>query len=50
MGEYANLSVFAVDSNAQLHDILWGLPLFGHLTIAITPLAGHPSDIAVAAP
>jgi muconolactone D-isomerase len=46
VGQYANLSVFAVDSNEQLHQILWGLPLFPYMTITVTPLAAHPSDIA----
>jgi muconolactone D-isomerase len=50
VGEYANLSVFAVDGNPQLHDILWGLPLFRYMTIAITPLADHPSAIPSDAP
>lgn len=46
VGQYANLSVFAVESNEQLHQILWGLPLFPYMTITVTPLAAHPSDIA----
>src|SRR5918995_393683 len=46
VGQYANLSIFAVDSNEQLHQILWGLPLFPYMTITVTPLAAHPSDIA----
>ncbi len=46
VGEYANLSVFAVDSNEQLHQILWGLPLFPYMSLTVTPLAAHPSDIA----
>jgi muconolactone D-isomerase len=46
VGQYANLSVFAVDSNEQLHQILWGLPLFPYMSITVTPLAAHPSDIA----
>jgi muconolactone D-isomerase len=46
VGQYANLSIFAVDSNEQLHQILWGLPLFPYMSITVTPLAGHPSDIA----
>ena len=45
VGEYANLSIFAVESNAQLHDILWGLPLFPYMTMTVTPLAHHPSDV-----
>ena len=47
VGEYANLSIFAVDSNEQLHEILWGLPLFPHMQCTVTPLAGHPSDLAL---
>ncbi len=46
VGQYANLSVFAVDSNEQLHQILWGLPLFPYMTITVTPLSPHPSDIS----
>ena len=48
VGEYANLSVFEVDSNEQLHEILWGLPLVPHMSMTITPLAPHPSDIGSA--
>lgn len=46
VGEYANLSIFAVSGNAELHEILWGLPLFPYMTITVTPLAAHPSAIA----
>ena len=46
VGEYANLSVFAVESNDQLHEILWGLPLFPYMSVTVTPLAEHPSAIA----
>ena len=49
-GQYANLSIFAVEGNTQLHEILWGLPLFPYMTISITPLTGHPSAIAVDEP
>jgi muconolactone D-isomerase len=44
-GEYANFSVFDVDSNAQLHEILTGLPLFPYMTISVTPLCRHPSSV-----
>jgi muconolactone D-isomerase len=44
-GQYANLSVFDVRDNEHLHDILWQLPLFPYMTIEVTPLATHPSDI-----
>ncbi|MGE0778200.1 muconolactone Delta-isomerase [Mycolicibacterium sp.] len=45
VGEYANYSVFDVDSNDELHQILSGLPLFPYMDITVTPLAVHPSDI-----
>ncbi len=45
-GEYANISVFDVADHDELHAILSGLPLFPFMTIAVTPLARHPSTIA----
>lgn len=45
VGEYANYSVFDVDSNDELHQILSGLPLFPYMDIRVTPLATHPSDV-----
>jgi muconolactone D-isomerase len=47
-GRYANLSIFDVASNDRLHEILWNLPLFRYMTLEITPLAQHPSDLALA--
>lgn len=47
VGEYANISIFDVSGNERLHEILWGLPLFPYMTMDITPLAVHPSDIAL---
>lgn len=44
-GEYANFSVFDVESNDALHELLSKLPLFPHLKISVTPLARHPSAI-----
>lgn len=44
-GEYANYSIFDVESNAELHDILTGLPLFAYMKICVTPLCRHPSSI-----
>lgn len=46
VGEYANYSIFDVDSNDELHTLLAGLPLFPYMTIKVTPLARHPSAIA----
>lgn len=48
VGEYANLSVFDVESNDALHDLLWALPLFPYMTVEVTPLAQHPSALAAA--
>ncbi|MDO5605569.1 MAG: muconolactone Delta-isomerase [Paracoccus sp. (in: a-proteobacteria)] len=44
-GEYANFSIFDVRDNAELHEILTGLPLFPFMTIKVTPLLRHPSSI-----
>lgn len=46
VGEYSNISIFDVADNGELHAILSGLPLFPYMTIRVTPLATHPSDIA----
>lgn len=45
VGEYANYSVFDVESNDELHTILSGLPLFPYMTMQVTALAQHPSSI-----
>jgi muconolactone D-isomerase len=47
VGEYANFSIFDVESNDELHTLLSGLPLFSCMDIHVTPLATHPSDIKV---
>lgn len=44
VGQYANLSIFDVDNNDELHEVLWGLPLFPYMRVEVTPLAEHPSD------
>ena len=44
-GEYANISIFDVDSSDELHELLSGLPLFPFMNIKVMPLATHPSDI-----
>ncbi len=46
VGEYANFSVFDVESNDALHELLSRLPLFPYMKIQVTPLAKHPSAIA----
>lgn len=44
-GQYRNVSIFDVDSNAELHDIITSLPLFPYMTIRVTALCRHPSSI-----
>lgn len=46
-GEFANYSVFDVDSHDALHTILSSLPLYKFMkSVHVTPLAFHPSAIA----
>jgi muconolactone D-isomerase len=45
-GQYANVSVFDVAGNDELHDLLTALPLYPYMAIQVTPLAQHPSAIA----
>ena len=45
VGEYANYSIFDVESNDELHSLLSSLPLFPYMKIKVTPLAKHPSSI-----
>ncbi|SFI68179.1 muconolactone Delta-isomerase [Amycolatopsis sacchari] len=44
-GEYANFSVFDVDSTEELHELLSALPLFPYLDVEVTPLVRHPSKV-----
>ncbi|AFL53969.1 muconolactone D-isomerase [Sinorhizobium fredii] len=44
-GQYANYSVLDVRDNAELHEVLSGLPLFKFMDIEVTPLLRHPSAI-----
>ena len=46
VGEYANHSVFDVDSHDELHAILAGFPMFPYMAVRVTPLATHPNAIA----
>ncbi len=46
VGRYSNISVFDVPSNDELHSLLSSLPLYEFMTIEVTPLAQHPSDLA----
>jgi len=44
-GRYANVSVFEVESPAQLHDLLFGLPLFPYMEVEVRALCRHASSI-----
>lgn len=44
-GQYSNISIFDVQSNEELHNILQGLPLYPYMDIAIMALNRHPSSI-----
>ena len=45
VGRYSNISIFDVESADELHEILWGLPLFPYMNVEVTPLTKHGSDI-----
>ncbi|OGB01854.1 MAG: muconolactone delta-isomerase [Burkholderiales bacterium RIFCSPLOWO2_12_FULL_64_99] len=44
-GQYANVSIFDVDSVDELHQLLTSLPLFPYMDIDVTALCRHPSSI-----
>lgn len=44
-GRYANVSVFDVESPAELHELLSTLPLFPFMEVKVTALCRHPSSI-----
>lgn len=45
VGQYANISVFDVDSPAALHDLLLSLPLFPYMDVEVIALCRHPSSL-----
>ncbi|TFW32887.1 muconolactone Delta-isomerase [Massilia horti] len=44
-GQYANVSIFDVESVDELHALLTSLPLFPYMQIEVMPLCRHPSSI-----
>ena len=44
-GQYSNISIFDVESNDELHELLLSLPLFPYMDIKVTALSKHPSSI-----
>ena len=45
VGRYANVSLFDVESGAELHELLTSLPLFPYMDIEVTSLTRHPSKV-----
>jgi muconolactone D-isomerase len=46
-GQWANISIFKVESPAELHAILESMPLYPFMTIEVAALCRHPGSIAV---
>lgn len=44
-GQYSNISIFDVESNEELHQLLQGLPLYPFMKIEVMALNRHPSSI-----
>ncbi|MEO6917677.1 MAG: muconolactone Delta-isomerase [Collimonas sp.] len=45
VGQYANISIFDVESSSELHELLTSLPLFPYMQIEVEALCRHPSSI-----
>jgi muconolactone D-isomerase len=45
VGRFANLSIFEVESNDELHAILESLPFYPYMNIEVTPLCRHPGAL-----
>jgi len=45
VGQSANVSIFDVGSNAELHDILTSLPLYPFMDLRVTALCRHPASM-----
>ncbi|WP_180102728.1 muconolactone Delta-isomerase [Acinetobacter sp. YH12126] len=44
-GQYSNISIFDVETNEELHNLLQGLPLYPFMKIEVMALNRHPSSI-----
>ncbi|WP_436898120.1 muconolactone Delta-isomerase [Acinetobacter gyllenbergii] len=44
-GQYSNISIFDVENNEELHNILQGLPLYPYMNIEVMAMNRHPSAI-----
>jgi muconolactone D-isomerase len=44
-GKFANVSIFDVESPAELHEILNSLPLYPFMEVDVTALCQHPGSL-----
>jgi muconolactone D-isomerase len=44
-GKFANVSIFDVESPAELHEILSSLPLYPFMEVDVTALCRHPGSL-----
>lgn len=44
-GKYANISIFDVESPAELHELLNSLPLYPFMEVEIAALCHHPGSL-----
>jgi muconolactone D-isomerase len=44
-GKFANVSIFDVESPAELHEILNSLPLYPFMGVDVTALCRHPGSL-----
>jgi muconolactone D-isomerase len=44
-GKWANVSIFDVESPAELHDVLESLPLYRFMVVEVMALCRHPGSI-----
>jgi muconolactone D-isomerase len=47
VGKFANVSVFDVETPAELHDILNSLPFYPFMTVEVTALCRHPGAVEI---
>jgi muconolactone D-isomerase len=46
-GKWANVSIFNVESPAELHDVLESLPLYRFMDVEVMALCRHPGSIHI---
>ena len=42
---FSNVSIFDVEDNAELQELVSNLPLFPYMEISVKPLCRHPSSV-----